>query len=142
VVLVSLQRAFTFTELLIAVAVLAMLAAAAMPRFVAINKEIRTGAVEALATNVRSSAHLTNRIWLSNGRPARLTVDGRMLEMRFGYPTENSISEVVVNSGDFLFKVGYWQHKELMSTPGCAVLYIPPPNPESEPVVISYTDGC
>jgi prepilin-type N-terminal cleavage/methylation domain-containing protein len=139
---VSLQRAFTFTELLIVVAVLAMLAAAAMPRFVAINKEVRAGAVEALATNVRSSAHLTNRIWLSNGRPARLTVDGQMLEMRFGYPTENSISEVVVNSGDFLFKVGYWQHKELMSTPGCAVLYIPPPNSESEPVVISYTDGC
>jgi prepilin-type N-terminal cleavage/methylation domain-containing protein len=126
VALVSLQRAFTFTELLIAVAVLAMLAAAAMPRFVAIN----------------NSAHLTNRIWLSNGRPARLTVDGRTLEMRHGYPTESSISEVVVNSGDFLFKVGYWQHKELMPAPGCAVLYIPPPNPESEPVVISYTDGC
>ncbi|MCH6549680.1 MAG: prepilin-type N-terminal cleavage/methylation domain-containing protein [Proteobacteria bacterium] len=138
----SLQRAFTFTELLIVVAVLAMLAAAAVPRFVAINKDIRAGAVEALATNVRSSAHLTNRIWLSNGRPARLTVDGRMLEMRFGYPTESSIREVVVTSGDFLFKVGYWQHRELLSAPGCAVLYIPPPNPESEPVVISYTDGC
>ncbi|TDJ10596.1 MAG: prepilin-type N-terminal cleavage/methylation domain-containing protein [Gammaproteobacteria bacterium] len=138
----SLQRAFTFTELLIVVAVLAMLAAAAVPRFAAINKDIRAGAVEALATNVQSSAHLTNRIWLSNGRPARLTVDGRMLEMRFGYPTESSIREVVVTSGDFLFKVGYWQHRELLSAPGCAVLYIPPPNPESEPVVISYTDGC
>ena len=138
----SLQRAFTFTELLIVVAVLAMLAAAAVPRFAAINKDIRAGAVEALATNVQSSAHLTNRIWLSNGRSARLTVDGRMLEMRFGYPTESSIREVVVSSGDFLFKVGYWQHRELLSAPGCAVLYIPPPNPESEPVVISYTDGC
>ncbi|MCH8307344.1 MAG: prepilin-type N-terminal cleavage/methylation domain-containing protein [Proteobacteria bacterium] len=138
----SLQRAFTFTELLIVVAVLAMLAAAAVPRFAAINKDIRAGAVEALATNVQSSAHLTNRIWLANGRPARLTVDGRMLEMRFGYPTESSIREVVVTSGDFLFKVGYWQHRELLSAPGCAVLYIPPPNPESEPVVISYTDGC
>ncbi len=137
-----LQKAFTFSELLIAVAVLAMLAAAAVPRFFAINSEIRAGAVEALAVNVQSSAHLTNRIWLANGQPARLTVDGQLLEMRFGYPTENSISEIVVNSGDFMFGDGYFKHRELLSEQGCAVLYIPPSNPESEPVVIPYTDGC
>lgn len=137
-----LQKAFTFTELLIAVAVLAMLAAAAVPRFFAINKGIRASAVEALTINIESSARLTNRIWISNNRPARLTVDGQVLEMRFGYPTENSISEVVINSGEFVFNDGYWKHQELISEPGCAVLYIPPPNPESEPVVISYTDGC
>jgi prepilin-type N-terminal cleavage/methylation domain-containing protein len=136
------QKAFTFSELLIVVAVLAMLAAAAVPHFQAVNSEIRAGAVEALAVNVRSSAQLTNRIWLSNGRPAKLTVDGRALDMRFGYPTENSISEIVVNSGDFVFQDGYFNHRELLSTPGCAVLYIPPPNPDTEPVVISYTEGC
>jgi len=137
-----LQKAFTFSELLIAVAALAILATAAVPRFFAINKEIRAGAVEALAVNVESSARLTNRIWLSNNRPARITVDGQLLEMRFGYPTENSIRKVVINSGDFVFKDGYWKHRELISEPGCAVLYIPPPNPDSEPVVITYTDGC
>jgi prepilin-type N-terminal cleavage/methylation domain-containing protein len=136
------QKAFTFSELLIVVAVLAMLAAAAVPHFQAVNSEIRAGAVEALAVNVRSSAQLTNRIWLSNGRPAKLTVDGRALDMRFGYPTENSISEIVVNSGDFVFQDGYFNHRELLSTPGCAVLYIPPPNADTEPVVISYTEGC
>ncbi len=131
-----LQRAFTFSELLIAVAVLALLAAAAVPRFFAINSEIRAGAVEALAVKVQSSARLTNHIWVSNGQPARLTVDGQMLKMRFGYPTEKSISEIVVNSGDFMFKDGYFKHRELLSGQGCAVLYIPPSNPESEPVVI------
>ena len=137
-----LQRAFTFSELLIAVAVLAILAAAAVPRFIAINTEIRAAAVEALAVNIQSSAHLTNRIWLSNGQPARLTVDGQLLAMRFGYPTENSISEIVINSGDFMFQDGYFKHRELLSEQGCAVLYIPPPNPESAPLVIPYTDGC
>jgi prepilin-type N-terminal cleavage/methylation domain-containing protein len=136
------QRAFTFSELLIVVAVLAMLAAAAVPRFYAINSEIRAGAVEALAVNVQSSAHLTNRIWSSNGRPARLMADGQVLDMRFGFPTENSIGEIVVNSGDFVFQDGYFNHRDLLSTRGCAVLYIPPPDPDSEPVVISYTDGC
>ena len=136
------QRAFTFSELVVAVAALAILAAAAVPRFIAINSEIRAGAVGALAVNVQSSAHLTNRIWLSNGQPARLTVDGQLLEMRFGYPTENSISEIVINSGDFMFSDGYFKHRESVSQQGCAVLYIPPSNPESSPVVIPYTDGC
>ena len=137
-----LQRAFTFSELLIVVAVLAVLAAAAVPRFIAINSEIRASAVEGLAANVRSSAELTNRILISNGQPARLTVAGRVLETRFGYPTERSISEIVINSGDFIFNDGYFKHRELSSEQGCAVLYIPPSNPDSAPIVIPYTDGC
>ena len=136
------QRAFTFSELLIVVAALAMLAAAAVPRFIAINSEIRAGAVEALAVNVQSSANLTNRIWLSNGQPERLTIDGQLLEMRFGFPTGNSISDIVINSGDFIFRDGYFKHRESEADQGCAVLYIPPSSPESAPVVIPYIDGC
>ena len=137
-----LQRAFTFTDLLIAVAALAILAAAAVPRFMAINTEVRAATVEALAVNIQSSADLTHRIWRSNGQPASLTVDGQLLEMRFGYPTEGSINEIVINPGDFTFKDGYFKHRESLQRQGCAVLYIPPPNPESSPVVIPYTDGC
>jgi MSHA pilin protein MshA len=137
-----LHRAFTFSELIIVVAALAILAAAAVPRFIAINSDIRAGAVEALAVNVQSSAQLINRIWLSNGQPAMLTVDGQLLELRFGFPTENSISEIVINTGDFVFNDGYFKHQDLLSEQGCAVLYIPPSNPESSPVVIPYTDNC
>ncbi len=137
-----LQRAFTFSELLVAVAVLAILATLAVPRFFAINSEVRAGAIEALAANVQSSAHLTNRIWRSSGQPASLTVDGHVLEMRFGYPTESSISDIVINSGNFIFRDGYFKHRELLSEQGCAVLYIPPSNPQSSPVIIPYTDGC
>jgi hypothetical protein len=121
---------------------LAMLAAVAVPRFYAINSEIRAGAVEALAVNVQSSADLINHIWLSNGQPARVTIDGQLLEMRFGFPTGNSIDESVVNGGDCVCQDGYFSHRELLSRPGCAVLYIAPPNPQAEPVVITYTDGC
>ena len=137
-----LQKAFTFSELLIVVAALAMLASAAVPRFYAINSDIRVGTVEALAVNVQSSVNLTHRIWLANGRPRNLTVGGKLLDMRFGYPTERSINEIVVNNGDFVFQDGYFNHRELLSTPGCAVLFIPPSNPDAEPVVITYTDGC
>ena len=137
-----IQRAFTFSELIIVVAALAILAAAAVPRFIAINSDIRASAVEALAVNVQSSAQLINRIWLSNGQPARLTADGQSLELRFGFPTENSIGDIVINNGDFVFIYGYFKHRDLLSEQGCAVLYIPPSNPESSPVVIPYTDNC
>jgi len=71
-----------------------------------------------------------------------LTVDGQLLELRFGFPTENSISEIVINNGDFVFNDGYFKHWDLLSEQGCAVLYIPPSNPESSPQVIPYTDNC
>ena len=103
---------------------------------------MRAASVDALAVNIRSSAHLTNRIWLSNGKSARLTVDGQLLEMRFGYPTEDSIQEIVINNGEFVFQDGYFKHRELLSEQGCAVLYVPPPNPEIAPLVIPYTEGC
>lgn len=137
-----IQRAFTFSELIIVVAALAILAAAAVPRFIAINSDIRAGAVESLAVNVQSSAQLINRIWLSNGQPARLTADGQSIELRFGFPTENSIGDIVINNGDFVFNDGYFKHRDLLSEQGCAVLYIPPSNPESTPSVIPYTDNC
>ena len=136
------QRAFTFSELIIVVAALAILAAAAVPRFIAINSDIRAGTVEALAVNVQSSANLTNRIWLSNGKPARLMVDGQVLALRFGFPTDPSISEIVINNGDFVFNDGYFKHRDLVTEQGCAVLYIPPSNPKSSPVVIPYTESC
>ena len=69
-------------------------------------------------------------------------VDGQELEMRYGFPTENSIDDIVINSGEFVFQDGYFNHREILATPGCAVLYVPPPSPDAEPVVITYSDGC
>ncbi len=98
--------------------------------------------MEALAANVRSSIELTHRIWVSNSRPPQLKIGGEALELRYGYPTEQSISSIVVNSGDFILQDGYFKHRELLSSPGCAVLYIPPTNPDAKPVVMAYTNGC
>jgi hypothetical protein len=72
----------------------------------------------------------------------RMTLDDRSVDMRFGYPTETSIAEIVVTSGEFEFADGYWKHRESDPGQGCAVLYVPPPNPEADATVISYTDGC
>jgi prepilin-type N-terminal cleavage/methylation domain-containing protein len=136
------QAGFTFTELLAVATVMAMLTAVAVPRYAMLNSETRSDAVRALAANVRSSAALTNKVWQAAGQPTRLTFDGQAVEMRFGYPTDTAIGEIVVISPEFRFEDGYFKHVQTKAGQGCAVLYIPPPNPDQQASVISYTDGC
>ncbi|HWM29873.1 MAG TPA: type II secretion system protein [Woeseiaceae bacterium] len=136
------QAGFTFTELLTVVTVMAMLAAVAVPRYALMNSDTRGQAVRSLAANVKSSAALSNKIWKATGRPMRLMLDGRSVDMRYGYPTDTSIAEIVVMNDGFAFAEGYWKHNDSAAGQGCAVLYIPPPNPQTQATVISYTDGC
>jgi hypothetical protein len=133
---------FTFTELLTVVTATAMMAAVAVPRYAMINSDSRGQAVRSLAANVKSSSNLSHKVWKATGQPMRMTLDGRSVDMRFGYPTETSIAEIVVTSGEFEFADGYWKHRESDAGQGCAVLYVPPPNPEADATVISYIDGC
>ena len=134
------EAGFTFTELLTAVTILVMLAAVAVPRHAMLNSDHRSTAVKALEANVRSSAQLSRKVWLATGKPSRLSLDGRTVDMRHGYPTQSSINDLVMMGDEFRFAEGYWKHAD--SEEGCAVLYIPPSTPKSGAEIISYTDGC
>jgi MSHA pilin protein MshA len=136
------QAGFTFTELLTVVTVMAMLAAVAVPRYATLNSDSRSQSVRSLAANVKSSASLSHKVWKATGQPMRLRLDGRTVDMRYGYPTDTSIAEVVVMSSEFEFAEGYFRHTQSEAGKGCAVLYIPPPNPDADATVISYMDGC
>lgn len=136
------QAGFTFTELLTVVTVMAMLAAVAVPRYAMLNSDTRSQSVRALAANVKSSSSLSHKVWKATGQPMRLTLDGRTVDMRFGYPTDLSIAEIVIFTDEFEFADGYWKHVDSDKDEGCAVLYIPPPNPDAEATVVTYTDGC
>ena len=136
------QAGFTFTEVLTVVTVMAMLAAVAVPRHAMLNSDSRSESVRSLAANVKSSASLSHKVWKATGQPLRLTLDGRTVDMHHGYPTDGSIAKIVVMSSEFEFADGYWKHTQSAADQGCAVLYIPPPNPATEATVISYTDGC
>lgn len=136
------QSGFTVTEVLAAATVLAMLAAIAVPRQAHMVSDSRKQAVRMLALNVETSLTTTHRVWRATGQPARMEVDGREVEMRFGWPIETSMDAIVMSGAAFRFADGYWKHRESRSGQACAVLYIPPPNPQAEPVVFTYTEGC
>ena len=138
----KLQHGFSATDLLVAVTVLVMLAAIAVPRFSTINSESRVNAVRSLAANVESSAQLTHRVWQSAGRPNFLNIEGDVIEMGYGYPTDQSIRKVIIERDNFLFEDGQWAHRERDNDPGCSVLYIPPSESSTGVQVVSYTDGC
>lgn len=136
------QAGFTFTELLTVVTITVMLAAVAVPRHAMLNSDHRSAAVGALEANVRSSAQLSRKVWEATGKPSRLSLDGRTVDMRYGYPTETAINELVVMGDEFRFADGYWKHADSKDGQGCAVLYIPPSTPNATAEIITYTDGC
>ena len=136
------QNGFSATDLLVAVTVLVMLAAVAVPRYSAINSQSRASAVHSLAANVESSANLAHRVWRSAGNLDFLNIDGNVIEMTFGYPTDQSIRKVVIERANFTFSDGQWAHRDRDNDPGCSVLYIPPSESSTGVQVISYTDGC
>ena len=136
------QKGFTLTELITVVAVATLMAAVAVPRYAALNSESRESSVLALAAHVENSARLTNRVWAAAGEPNDVVIEGRVIDMQHGYPTDQSISNIVINNGDYLFNDGYWKHQDTSRDEGCAVLYIPPVVDGGQYQVISYTDGC
>ena len=136
------QNGFSATDLLVAVTVLVMLAAVAVPRYSTINSKSRVSAVRSLAANVESSAHLTHRVWRNVGYLEFLNIEGDVIEMTYGYPTDQSIRKVVIERDNFIFTNGQWAHRERDNDPGCSVLYIPPSEASTGVQVISYTDGC
>ena len=136
------QHGFSATDLLVAVTVLVMLAAVAVPRYSTINSESRASAVRSLAANVESSANLTHRVWRSAGQSNILNIEGDMIEMSYGYPTGQSIRKVVIERDSFLFSDGQWAHRESDTAPGCSGFYIPPSESSTGVQVVSYPDSC
>ena len=136
------QKGFTLTELITVVAVATMMAAFAVPRYVALNTESRLNSVLGLAVHVEGSARLINRVWTAAGEPESVVIEGRVVDVRHGYPTDQSIENVVINNGDYQFSDGYWKHQGTSRDDSCAVLYIPPAADGGQYQVISYTDGC
>ncbi len=136
------QKGFTLPEILTVTSVMVVLAVVSVPRFAALNSETRLSSVTALAIHVENSAKLTNRVWESAGHPSQIVIDGRIIAMQNGYPTDQSIGNVVIDGGNYLFNDGYWKHLDTSRDQRCAVLYIPPAVEGGQFQVIPYTTDC
>lgn len=95
---------FTLVELVVALTILGILAAFAVPRFASLEQQARTASRDALAGSVRSTAALAHALWLaSGGQDAEVTLDGQPIAIANGYPTAAGIAGVAAGYPDFSF---------------------------------------
>ncbi len=100
------QGGFTLIELVVVITILGILAAFAVPRFVALDVQARTAARDALMGSVRSGAALSHAMWLAQGQPASVQMEGNVITIVNGYPNLASIGNTISDLTGFTYTAG------------------------------------
>jgi MSHA pilin protein MshA len=119
----SNQRGFTLIELIVVIVVLGVLAAFAVPRFMGVEVQARVSAVNGLAGSLRSSAAMAHGVWLAQGIPATITVDGKSITMLNGYPDAATMQNTIQDLSGFTVAGGTYTKTGAPTT--CKLVYAP-----------------
>lgn len=83
----KLQQGFTLIELVVVITILGILAAFAIPRFTALDKQARITAITSLGGSLRSASALAHAEYLAVGtNPSTILMDGQSVTLANGYP--------------------------------------------------------
>lgn len=143
------QTGFTLIELIVVITILCILAAFAVPRFAEFDGEARSADATALAGDLRASTALSHALWLSQGKPASITLaSGRSITMMHGYPDLATIVDTLREHDGFLYdSSGSEGHFVRVSErqgriAGCGVRYTAAPALGAAPRIELDTSGC
>jgi MSHA pilin protein MshA len=98
---------FSLTEVVVAVTLIGILAAFAIPRFTHLANHARASEVVGLSTNLREAARLAHSEYLVSGKnAASTTVNGRHIALVNGYPdaSSNGIRNAIFDASGFTAK--------------------------------------
>lgn len=137
------QRGFTLIELVVVIALLAILAAFAIPRYAGLEREARTAAILGISGSIRSGAALVHGLWLSQ-EINPVIMEGNAISLTQGYPDATDIAETLADMTGFTVTVNGGSDQAVFSKTGgtsCEVVY----NDAvvgSAPVISVDTSGC
>ena len=110
---------FTLIELVVVIALLGILAAFAIPRFVGLEREARTATVLGISGSIRSAATLAHSMSLAQGINPVL-MEGNAINLTEGYPDASSIAATLADLTGFSVTVNGAADQAIFSKNGAA----------------------
>jgi MSHA pilin protein MshA len=150
----SQSGGFTLIELVVVITILGILAAFAIPKFIALDSQARAATISGLAGSVNSAAALARSMSMATQSTTSVVMEGATVTLLNNYP-DPSLAGIAaaVNSnngatGDFTFTAGTgsttaatWTKNGAPTPTGCVVSYLAAAV-GTTPTVTITTTGC